>query len=202
MNNNTDCQYHHAAPLRLELADALDSGRYQQIPREDRLDCLLRDSQDRHSITGVATAELTPSVWIKAGDAWTVHHLENLIKAFPKVTQFPKEFPNPDHDFLQRIEHLSPKETVHGCPEATACALGIHDNDSDNPSHHPELLWFRANIITPEQKTAASIPRDWHIPYLLDALDFRLAAELLQEYPDLLIGHCTCTVPPSKQTGH
>ena len=89
MNNNTECQYHQAAPLRLKLADALDSAQYRQIPREDRLDSLLRDSQDRHSITGIATAELTPSVWIKSGDAWTVHHLETLIKAFPNVTQFP-----------------------------------------------------------------------------------------------------------------
>ena len=81
--------------LRLELADALDSAQYRQIPREDRLDCLLRDSQDRHSITGIATAELTPSVWIKSGDAWTVHHLETLIKTFPQCDPVPQGIPKP-----------------------------------------------------------------------------------------------------------
>lgn len=190
MDSNTDCTYHNAAPARLELADALESGKYRQMPREDRLNCLLRDTDNRYSITGVATAELTQSVWVKYDDMWRVHPFEAFHHAFPKMKNVPNEFTQPHENFIHRLEEHSGNGTNQGCPEETACALGIHEDREG--STHPELLWFNASAITPEQKATARIPRDWTLHYLLDTLDFNLAATLLRQYPDILEGCCTC----------
>ena len=182
------CQYCEAAPERLRLAEALESGRYQQPPRSERPAGLLRNSQNLYNITGVATAELTPSVWVKHDSTWRVHPPEALRQAFPKIKKVPKEFPQPHELFVQQLEDHAGNGIAMGCPEETACALGLHEHDN---STHPEEIMVYAYLLSPDERKAAGIPRDQRKPHPLDLLDFSDAARFIRKFCQFLEGHCT-----------
>ena len=190
----THCEYCQAAPQRLDLAEALESGRYRQTPEDERLDGILRDQYDQYSITGVATAELTTSVWVRSAGSWTAYPPDVLTKAFPTIQRMPKEFPDPHRKFLDQLQQEASTGTSMGCPEETACALGLHE--STEGTGHPVVLWFRSDPLTPKQRAQNGIPPYWPLNgYVLDTLDFANAAALLREYPHLLEGHCACGLP-------
>ena len=194
------CAYCAAAPQRLELADALESGGYSQIPPADRLIGTLRTPDDRYSVTGVATSVLTNSVWVRTGRKWAAHPLDVFNQAFPAADYIPVEFPNPPQHFMRTLQQQAGPGRLAGCPEQTARALGIfhhvphdpHETHDPKQARNNDVLWFRTDILTAEQKEACGIPEDCHIPYVLDTLDFAHAASLLRQYPTLLDGHCTC----------
>ena len=142
----------------------------------------------------MATDALTPPVWVKYGDAWAVYQLEALTDAFPNSKGTRWEFPKPDRNFADRLMRTAGKGITMGCPKQTASALSIHKTPEG--TKHPDVLWFRATILTPDQRADNGIPRDWPTSYVLDTLDFPKAAALLREYPTPLEGHCSCTSAP------
>lgn len=182
------CKYCEATPERLRLAEALESGRYQQIPRSERPAGLLRDPKDLYNITGVATAELTPSVWVKHHNTWRVHPFEVFQHTFPKMKQVPTEFAQPHEFFIQHLEDHAGPGTALGCPEETACTLGLHEKDN---STHPDHIEVNAYLLSPDEREATGIPQDQRQPYPLDLLDFSDAAKFIRRFQHFLIGRCT-----------
>ena len=108
----------------------------------------------------------------------------------PKSTKLPA-VGNPSQATLDLIEHRAGPGDSRGCPELTACTLGLHEDSGG--SVHPEVIWFHTNHLVPEDKARCGIPRDWHQPYVLDTIDFDVAAHLLRKHPDLLQSECPCT---------
>ena len=184
-----DCPYLHAACARAELADALASGHHSQIPRQDRLNGTLRTNDNLFSTTGVATLVLTDSIWINTPAGWEPHPLDIIAPLLPDQS-VNWEIPAPSDQFVDAVHHTSGHTSTIGCPEATACALGLHEDPQG--SSHPEVIWFQTHLLTPEELRLCGIPQDWHGPYVLDTIDFRYAAHLLRKYPDLLQSQCPC----------
>ena len=181
------CYYCEASHERLKLAEALESGRYQQLPPAERNSGLLRDPEDRYSVTGVATAELAPTIWVKTTDMWAAYPLEHVLDILPKTEGNVKaEYPDPGEDFARKMEETG-AGTVTGCPEETACALGLHEPDN---SSHPDPIEVNAYLLSPDEREAAGIPRDWDRPYQLDLLEFKVAANIIRRFQNSLIGHC------------
>ena len=168
------CNYCRAAPARTRLADALMSGRYQQAERPGLLS-LLRDERDRYSISGVATAELTNSVWVRKKPDWQVYPQDEFNRVFPEFAESQKEFPHQVRHFLKQLENALGRGNSTGINPDTARALGLAENT--------EVLWCSTTNMTAAQKQAAQIPENWHDPYILDAFTYELAAELLREDP-------------------
>ena len=187
---NTECTYCQAAPERLKLADALESGEYNQVLPSDRLNGVLRNPDDHYNITGVATAALTNSVWVRTGRMWAAFSLDTFTAAFPEAKHIPVEFPSPSRHSIGQLEKFAGPGQITGCPEETACTLGLHEDTEQ--STHPEVIWFHTDDLTDDQKKESGIPRDWAGAYVLDTLDFTTAAALLRQYPNLLEGHHTC----------
>ena len=184
-----DCHYCEATHNRLTLAQALESGAYQQIPHSERASEFLRDTQDRYSITGVATAELTNALWIRVHDTWVVYPSEILTATFPKMRAITEnEYPDPGDELADQLtERLGPGDALD-CPEQTACALGIHEADN---STHPQTIEVNINLLSPHERRTAGIPQDRNRPYPLNLLDFSEAANLIRRFNHLLTGHCT-----------
>ena len=182
------CYYCEASQERLKLAEALESGRYQQLPPAERNSGLLRDPQDRYNITGVATAELAPIIWVKTTGMWTAYPLEQVLDILPKTEGNVKaEYLDPSEDLAAKMEGTG-AGTVTGCPEETACTLGLHEQ---NNSSHPDSIEVNAYLLSPDEREAAGIPRDWDRPYPLDLLEFKVAANIIRRFQHSLIGHCT-----------
>ena len=167
---------------RLALADALDSGRYAQQHGSQRLYGVLRDDQDRYSITGVATRELTNSLWVRTRRTWDVYDRPDVAGIVPADTA---EETQPSEEVLALLRQSGATPVCCGCPPQTAHAVGVPQTRRGH-IRHPDVLWFRTYLLTPNEMGAAGIPENWHLPYCLDALDFPLAAHLLRQHPDLL----------------
>ena len=117
------CNYCRAAPARTKLAHALTSGRYQQA-RLPRTLSQLRDKQGHYSITGVAVAELTDSVWVQRGTGWQVYQQEDFSRTFPELGDSATEFPNPSPHFLQQLQNTLGQGDSIGLNPSVAHALG------------------------------------------------------------------------------
>ena len=73
------CKYCEGSGMRTALADALESGRYEEQPAEERHShAQLRDSRDRYAVTGVAVDALFPFLWLKNEGNWRAFDSEQL----------------------------------------------------------------------------------------------------------------------------
>ena len=186
--NETQCAYCEARPQRLALADALDSGRYKQLPMPDRLTGLLQ-GENGYSLTGVATAELTGSLWVLEDGLWNTYPHDLVMHSLPDLTPVPHEIHHLESKTLERLQQMAGCGQSLGCPEETACALGIHE---DREGHeHPAQLEVHTSMLSKEQKKDHGIKPvkpERYIP--LDILDFAPAANLLRQ-DRFMSHHCT-----------
>ena len=139
-------------------------------------------------MTGVATLEIAPMVWVRTPEMWTVYSLESFAHAFPNKKGIQTHYPDQDEDFIETLLELAGTGTGIGCPEETACVLGLHEHDN---STHPDTIEVNAQLLTQRERQTFGIPVDWDHPYPLDLLDFKDAALLIRRYSNALIGHCT-----------
>ena len=180
------CKYCEGKDMRETLAEALESGRYEEQPAEPRHShAQLRDSQDRYTITGVAVDAMFPFLWIRNQGNWYAFDHEQIPEEWQR-RDLPREMPEITQEEFEEIESGGSGDSTI-CPERTACFLGLHINHE-----HPQILEINCSILTPKQKEEAGIPRGQTKNYPLNMLGFQAAAKLLREEPNLLVGDCTC----------
>ena len=195
----TDCAYCAAYPNRVALADALDSGRYAQQPRAQRNCYTLRDAQDRYSICGVATRELTDSIWIFADGEWQMCETGDLGPPAPAPAT---DIPTPDGETLALLAKAEEQHPTRGCTRQLAQALGIKQTKYGRLLH-PGILSFHTEFLKPSELANAGITPSWAGPYFLDVLEFTVAATLLRTHPNLLENRnehqCPCGKAPQRR---
>ena len=182
MTTIQDMKHQDIRQNRITLADALDSGRYLQQERGQRLQGVLRDHLDRYSITGVATQELTDSLWVREDKTWKAYDRAAARGIVPQDTT---EIADPTPDLLAQLRAIGAAPPGDGCPPQTARAIGVPQVKVGH-TLQPDILWFRTTLLTPDELAEAGIPPNWALPYILDTLDFHLAARLLRQYHNLL----------------
>ena len=190
MTQNKDdnpCSYCEGAEMREKLAQALESGRYREQPawaRHPQME--LRNQDDRYSITGVAADVLMPCLWVRNQGSWHVFDFEHLPEKWHR-RNLPHETTSMNEEDFQEILETGAGESII-CPEQAACTLGLHTNHE-----HPNILEIRCPLLSDDQKKEARIPLEQTGLYPLNMLDFRAAARLLRDEPNILEGDCTCS---------
>ena len=186
-NNSEDpCKYCEGKDMREALADALESGKYQEQPAQERHShAQLRNSQNQYSVTGVAADALFPFLWIKNEGNWRAFDSERIPEEWQK-RELPHEMTSLSQDQFDELTSKEPGDST-GCPERTACLLGLHVNHE-----HPQVIEIRCSLLTASEKKEAGIYRKQTRDYPLNMLGFQAAAKLLREEPNLLAGDCTC----------
>ena len=186
-NNSEDpCKYCEGKDMREALADALESGKYQEQPVQERHShAQLRNSQDRYSVTGVAADTLFPFLWIKKEDQWHALDPERIPQEW-QIKNLHGEITSLSQDELEEITSQEPGDSTT-CPERLACLLGLHTN-----YEHPQVIEIRCSLLTASEKREAGIYRKQTRDYPLNMLGFQAAAKLLRKEPNLLVGDCTC----------
>ena len=139
----TPLTQHQNAPkwlnARLELAQALASGKYvQQPPSQQKTP--LRDTQGRYTIDGVA-ADLSPIIWTLIEGRWRAVWIDELsgTSALEKAKNGAITGLTPDEE-AQLIRQGAGEET--SLPEVTACYLGLHDSNG-----HAAILMIHPDAV-------------------------------------------------------
>ena len=141
---------------------------------------------DRYSVTGVAADTLMPTLWTKFQGIWRAYHLDEIQAAWPHMNPASFDSSTLNHDDFQRLANAAGEGHIETCPEATACALGLHDNEE-----HPEMLTISVAALTDEERRVHHVHDNGKGRYPIDLLSFHAAAQLLQDVPDLL-QECSC----------
>ena len=113
-NNSEDpCKYCEGKKMRDALADALESGRYEEHPAEERHShAQLRDSQDRYSVTGVAVDSMVPFLWIRNQGKWYAFDSERIPQEWQK-RKLPHEMTSLSQDEFWDNFPNRPKQQEH-----------------------------------------------------------------------------------------
>ena len=139
----------------------------------------MRDSQDRYTVTGVATNVLTPTVSVRSQTDWTVYHMQLIPSSWyqkdARDRLVLRDTQGPDEDMVAELEAHAGRDDIQHCPEETALMLGIDE--------HRSIPVDRVEI-----NQACGEPG---LPAHLDSPSFKDAARLLKTVPNLL-GECSC----------
>ena len=190
MITKTICTACEAREDRQTLIDALRSGHYRQHDRRTIYQ-KLRDESDNYSVTGVATAIITPMAWIKDQNHWTALRVHDIAEhaghdALPgeDITALPPE----------TIRHLLENAvgSVRNCPAPTATAIGI-DPKNWEKNRNLQLQVNSSQIPVAKRPAFGIAPRNKG-NHQLDLLSFAQAADLLANHPASVVP-CRCRHP-------
>ena len=182
-----ECNHEQQKINQALLAEALESGEYGEQPQSDEYAQPLRDPQGRYTITGVATSMFTQAVWIRGENGWSVYHGDEISHA--REYGYTHRGEDPGEEQLDILLHHVGEGTSRGCPEQTACALDL-PQDQERSEHTPHIL-VNHQILSQGKLELAGIRADRRTDLPLDWLSFEVAAKLLRESPGLL-GERTC----------
>ena len=159
---------------RLELAQALSSGRYVQQPHSQEQPPL-RDAHGRYTIDGVA-ADLSPIIWTMLEGSWRAVWIDELsgTAALEKAADGAITGLTPREE--EQLLRSNAGETK-ALPEITACQLGLHDD-----SAHPSQLMIHPEAVPAELASRLRLPNR-RSPYPADGLTFIQAATLIAQHP-------------------
>ena len=92
MTSNSDdrCSFCNGAGSRADLAHALRSGQYREQP-EPWDGNLLRNPEDRYTVTSVAATTVSPCVWARLEGQWHSVWLDELMHALPQRRNYGAE---------------------------------------------------------------------------------------------------------------
>ena len=152
------------------------------FPREGNL---LRDNEDRYTVTGVAASTVSPAIWVQLEGEWHAVWLDELMHALPHRKSCGSEIPDLTPDEAATLTALSAGDR-RGCPEITACMLGMWDE-----TQHTGILSANVGALSPDEKTNLGIPSSLRGDWPLDRMTFEAAARLLTLHPQTL-GGCHC----------
>ena len=176
--------YIEAEPARQELVHFLESDRYQQMPKEERANGLLRNNQGQYSITGVATAELAGMTWVLTDGEWPTAQTSSWKPSRESNASQPSsgtQERNSSSKSNSTPATETPMDARRKQPAPWDSTL------TPGAIEHPETLTFHPSVLTADLRRAAGIPQKQEKPCDLDLLDFSTAASLLRQYPDLLM---------------
>lgn len=169
---------HHNAPkwlkARLELAQALISGRYvQQPPSQEQPP--LRDAHGRYTIDGVA-ADLSPIIWTMLDGKWHAVWLDELSGTAALEKSRGGAITGLTGAEKAQLLRLNVGETAI-LPEITACQLGLHGS-----GNHPDQLMIHPDAVSTGQAKELGLPLR-KSPYPANTLSLLQAAQLITLNP-------------------
>ena len=178
------CMYCRCQEERNGLAQLLEENGHRQGEAGSHV---LRDQEDRYSVTGLAAGELAMVMWVRHSGRWQCYH--------PEVFHDQKLVMEPEDTRRFRQNWTVDDETMR------AAGWGWREARTTTPARRMSspcwALTPRArmpDVITcstarPWRETST---RPWPVGQeTLDDLDFAAAARLLREVPELL-GECRC----------
>ena len=190
MTTKIICTACEAAHDRQSLIEALRSNRYTQHERRTIYQPL-RSETDRYSVTGLATALITPMAWVKNQKHWIAFWIDD-------IAEHTGRHPSPDEDITdlepEAIRHLLENATgaVRNCPALTALALGVAPKAWEK-SRELQLHINPSKVPLPKLPSFGIPPRHKG-KHQLDLLSFNQAADLLAYHP-AAICPCSCKRP-------
>ena len=148
-----ECNYEQQKINQVLLAEALESGEYGEQPQSDEYAQPLRDPQGRYTITGVATSLFTPAAWVRGENGWSVYQADEISHA--REYGYTHRGEDPGEEQLDILLHHVGEGTSRGCPEQTACALDLHQ-DQERSEHTPHILVNHQNLTEPQPRAAGA----------------------------------------------
>ena len=180
---NPKCHFCQGTDARATLAEALRSGNYAEQP-EPWEGNLLRDNEDRYTVTGVAATAVSPCVWAQLEGQWHAVWLDELMHALPGRRNYGTEITDLTSEEEQALIRIGGGES-RACPEITAQQLGLD-------TEYSFILHLNIAAMPAASREALGIPTSDQGDWPLDRMSFENAAKVLTEFPNAL-GACTCT---------
>ena len=174
------CMYCRCQEERNDLAQLLVENSHLQGEAGSHV---LRDQEDRYSVTGLAAGELAGVMWVRHGGRWQCYHPEvfhdQKLVMEPGTRRFRQNW-TVDDETMERLTGEAGSPDHDTCPEDVLALLGV-----DTEGTVPGVIMLNREALEGEYAAMAGGAGT------LDDLDFATAAKLLREVPELL-GECRC----------